>query len=304
VTPAVHTAVVVGSDEGLVEVVTAFVRDGLAAGEAVGVAVRPETWERLVAEVGPSARVTRLGSPAELTRAAVTLARYRRFTEQMLAFGASAVRVVGEAAPPTDGTRRSRWAECEAVLTPVMARSAFRGLCAYDERLVPPGLLAACRRTHGVVRDGLGRNLPGGETLPQHPVGQHAPSHPPTHAPLVDLEVTDLSDLRAAVRAAVGAVTVPDRATEQFLLSVHEVAVDGSRHGVPPVTVRLLADPPRLWCTITDHGPGIDDPYVGYARGTWTAPRGASGSGWPARCATRWAGPGRRRASPSTSDST
>jgi anti-sigma regulatory factor (Ser/Thr protein kinase) len=54
---------------------------------------------------------------------------------------------------------------------------------------------------------------------------------------------------------------------EDLVMAVHEVAINGLRHGRPPVTVRLWAAPERVQCAVTDGGPGFEDPFAGYVRG-------------------------------------
>jgi anti-sigma regulatory factor (Ser/Thr protein kinase) len=36
------------------------------------------------------------------------------------------------------------------------------------------------------------------------------------------------------------------------------------RHGRPQVDLRLWAGSQRLVCTVTDHGSGLQDPFIGY----------------------------------------
>jgi anti-sigma regulatory factor (Ser/Thr protein kinase) len=51
---------------------------------------------------------------------------------------------------------------------------------------------------------------------------------------------------------------------EDFLLAVDETASNAIRHGAPPVGLRLWTSADRLVCTVTDAGPGPDDPFAGY----------------------------------------
>jgi anti-sigma regulatory factor (Ser/Thr protein kinase) len=44
------------------------------------------------------------------------------------------------------------------------------------------------------------------------------------------------------------------------------VVSNAHEHGRAPVTLRLWAADAAVVCTVTDRGPGIDDPLVGYAR--------------------------------------
>jgi anti-sigma regulatory factor (Ser/Thr protein kinase) len=39
---------------------------------------------------------------------------------------------------------------------------------------------------------------------------------------------------------------------------------NAARHGRPPIGLRLWISSDRIVCTITDRGPGWDDPFAGY----------------------------------------
>jgi anti-sigma regulatory factor (Ser/Thr protein kinase) len=59
-------------------------------------------------------------------------------------------------------------------------------------------------------------------------------------------------------------VPAPRDAVEDFLLAVDEMTSNAMRHGGPPVSLRLWVADDRIVCTISDHGPGWDDPFAGY----------------------------------------
>jgi anti-sigma regulatory factor (Ser/Thr protein kinase) len=56
----------------------------------------------------------------------------------------------------------------------------------------------------------------------------------------------------------------PRDAVEDFLLAVDEMTSNAMRHGGPPVHLRLWVADDRIVCTISDRGPGWDDPFAGY----------------------------------------
>ncbi|MEO6082397.1 MAG: ATP-binding protein, partial [Umezawaea sp.] len=69
-----------------------------------------------------------------------------------------------------------------------------------------------------------------------------------------------------AARAAVLAADrggLPREDVEDFVLSVSELVVNASRHGRPPVRVRVWAEPGCVVVTVHDSGPGLSDPFAG-----------------------------------------
>jgi anti-sigma regulatory factor (Ser/Thr protein kinase) len=50
---------------------------------------------------------------------------------------------------------------------------------------------------------------------------------------------------------------------EEFAAAIGEVISNALQHGQPPVHLDLYNDEHRWLCVITDHGPGIVDPWTG-----------------------------------------
>ena len=86
--------------------------------------------------------------------------------------------------------------------------------------------------------------------------------------PLVRADsVRDLRGLRrdlAARAAGSGLLDGNSAVLEDFLLAVDEMTTNALRHGRPPVDLSLWASVDRLVCRVTDHGSGLDDPFIGY----------------------------------------
>jgi anti-sigma regulatory factor (Ser/Thr protein kinase) len=59
-------------------------------------------------------------------------------------------------------------------------------------------------------------------------------------------------------------VDAPEDVLDDFLLAVDEMTSNALRHGRPPVGLRLWLSDDRIVCTISDCGPGFDDPFAGY----------------------------------------
>ncbi|MGY1679090.1 anti-sigma factor RsbA family regulatory protein [Geodermatophilus sp. SYSU D01176] len=263
-----HDALFFSSSDELAAATVPFVREGLAAGEAVVVAASPATTDVVLAAVDGGERVhvvERDAAYAGRTPAAVTL--FRRLADELTAGGARRIRVIGE----TDFGRTERewleWQRYEAVLNDALAAWPLWGLCVFDTARLPESVLESVARTHPTVVTGRSRTAnprfvdPAeylrGLPVPPEPLQDSAPR-------LAVDEVTDPIALRHALAAELAAVGGPRDVVEDFLLAVDETTSNALRHGAPPVGLRLWTSADRVVCTVTDHGPGLDDPFAGY----------------------------------------
>ena len=264
----VHDALFFSSPGELAAATVPFVRDGLAAGDAVVVAASPATADLVRTAVDGDERVRMLErgeAYARRTPAAVTA--FRRLTDELTAAGAAGVRVVGE----TDFGRTERewleWQRYEAVLNDALAAWPLWGLCLFDTTRLPEQVLESVARTHPTVVTGSSRTpnprfvdpaeYLRGMPVPVEPLQGSAPR----------LAVDDVADpiaLRHAVAAELAAVRGPREVVEDFLLAVDETTSNAIRHGAPPVGLRLWTSADRLVCAVTDAGAGPDDPFAGY----------------------------------------
>jgi anti-sigma regulatory factor (Ser/Thr protein kinase) len=78
----------------------------------------------------------------------------------------------------------------------------------------------------------------------------------------------DLADLRLEIYSATMFTALAPRKVDDLVAAVTELVANARKHGSPPVTLNLWAADSVVVCTVTDRGPGIDDPLVGYARPT------------------------------------
>ena len=263
----VHDALFFSSPDELAAATVPFVQQGLAAGDAVVVTASPATADVVRTAVDDD-RVRVLAwveAYARRTPAAVTA--FRRLADELTATGARRVRVLGE----TDFGRTEReqleWQRYEAVVNHALADWPLWGLCLFDTTRLPDQVLESVARTHPTVvtvssRTPNPRFVDPAEYLrglpvPVEPLQATAPR-------LAVDEVTDPIALRHAVASALAAVGGPREVVEDFLLAVDETTSNAVRHGGPPLGLRLWTSAERLVCTVTDHGPGMDDPFAGY----------------------------------------
>jgi anti-sigma regulatory factor (Ser/Thr protein kinase) len=266
-----HRALIAGSDADLVAGAEAFVEAGLRAGEPVVVACADPTAGLLRAALGEQERVLWAEwSDVFGSGAAAAVTAIRRLAERHRLETSPQVRVVLEPLPGHDPDTWREWQRYEAVLDHEVEDDHVLVLCVTDTRRVPEPLVDTARATHPVLVDG------GGATPnPDHvDPAEYLDSLPVPHEPLEDTEpllladaVRDLRRLRRELAERAADVKLPpgsEPALEDFLLAVDEMTTNALRHGRPPVSLGLWVSDERLVCTITDHGAGFQDPFIGY----------------------------------------
>jgi anti-sigma regulatory factor (Ser/Thr protein kinase) len=262
-----HDALFFSSPDELATATVPFVQEGLAAGDVVVVTASPATADVVRTAVDDD-RVRVLPRDAAYGRrtpAAVTA--FRRLTDELAATGARRVRVLGEIDFGRTEREQLEWQRYEAVLNDALADRPLWGLCLFDTTRLPEPVLVSVARTHPTVVTGRSRTpnprfvdpaaYLRGLPVPEEPLQSGVPR----------LAVDDVADpiaLRHALAAELASVGGPREVVEDFLLAVDETTSNAVRHGAPPVGLRLWTSADRVVCTVTDHGPGLDDPFAGY----------------------------------------
>src|SRR5918997_2257511 len=145
----VHDALFFSSTDELAVGTVPFVREGLAAGDAVVVTASPAAVDVVHWAVDGDPRLhvlERHETYHRRTPAAVT--GLRRLADRLTADGTRRVRVVGE----TDFGRTERdwleWQRYEAVVNDALAAWPLWGLCVFDTTRLPDRVLDSVARTH------------------------------------------------------------------------------------------------------------------------------------------------------------
>ncbi|MCZ2835836.1 anti-sigma factor RsbA family regulatory protein [Modestobacter sp. VKM Ac-2985] len=272
-----HRALIGASDAEFVDGTVAFVCAGLDAGEPVVVACSDRTTQLLQHALSDRPQVTWVPwSEVYGNGPAAAITAVRRLGERHRVAASPVVRVVLEPVPGADDDTWREWQRYDAVLDHQLAEAQRTGddplmvLCLCDTRRMPAPLVDAARATHPVLQvDGQGQVNPDhvdpGEYLASLPV---PPEPLESTEPLVHADsVRDLRGLRRDLAARAADARLPtgsEPALEDFLLAVDEMTTNALRHGRPPVDLRLWAGEDRLVCTVTDHGAGLQDPFIGY----------------------------------------
>jgi anti-sigma regulatory factor (Ser/Thr protein kinase) len=267
-----------GEDEFLAGTVP-FVREGVAAGEPVLVAVHPDKAELIAAELNGEAEGVQFVDMPELGHnPARIIPAWRDFVADHLSDDAP-VRGIGE--PIWPGRSGEELIECgrhEWLLNLAFAGSSpWRLLCPYDaDRLDPSALETACvthpylvdqgnTRTSRAYRDPLTDADPFNEPL--------AP--PPSDADELWFTRDDLPAIRRLVSRRAQEAGLDELSTGDLLVAVTEVATNSVRYAGARGRFSVWRDDGRLLCDVRDGGV-LSDPLVGRTRPepSWARGRG------------------------------
>jgi anti-sigma regulatory factor (Ser/Thr protein kinase) len=263
-----HEAFLYDSPEQLADVAAPFLLDGLAEGEAAVVATGAATADILREAVDDDPLVHVL-ERHELYRARTpsAITTFRRLADQQVAAGVPRIRVVGEVDFGLTERSRLEWQRYEAVVNEALADRPLWGMCVFDTQRLPEPVLESALATHPTLVTPDGRAASPEFTEPETYLrSMPVPPEPLEKTPprLEALDVVDFPGLRRDVGAELAAVDAPADLLDDFLLAIDEMTSNALRHGGPPVCLRLWVSDDRLVCTISDQGPGFDDPFAGY----------------------------------------
>jgi anti-sigma regulatory factor (Ser/Thr protein kinase) len=255
--------------ERLVEEVVPWLRQASARGETVALACEDEKNRALLEALCDQDRIVVLPRAEIYQKAVTAVAYYRDFMRRHLDAGGQGVRLVGELNFRTDSRAWDEWRRFEALCNHALAPFPLWSVCAYDTRVLPDPVLATGELTHPFLRrDGAptpnASYVDPAELLQLSDAAmQAAPDAEPaaTFAGLIDF-----TDLHTSLRTLLAGERLDAERIEDVIIAVHEVTTNALRHGAPPVAVRIWLSPGRVICTVTDQGPGYDDPFAGYVR--------------------------------------
>ncbi|MDT0571754.1 sensor histidine kinase [Streptomyces sp. DSM 3412] len=260
--PFVHPALFYRDKEQYTAGTVPFLVDGLAAGEAVAVAVPGPNLELIKAEMGASAADVKF---LDMTQAGRNPGRIipgvlRAFAD---AHPAGRVRIIGE--PIWAGRSAVEYPAC--VQHEALINAAFQGrevtiLCPYDADGLEPQVLADAYATHPVVID-TGVEMPSHAYDPEQVVARYnQPLRYPPGAASVSFDAESLPWARSfAVQEAKQLGLAADR-VEDLTLAVAELTTNSVVHGGGSGTLRIWAEGEQIACEVHDRG-RLSDPLAG-----------------------------------------
>jgi anti-sigma regulatory factor (Ser/Thr protein kinase) len=268
-----HDLLLHDSPEELAAVAAPFLWAGLEAGDAAVVVAGPQATAVLTEALGNDDRVLvleptdvyRLRTPAAITE-------FRRLAAQRAPHG-QRLRIVGETVFGPTPRDWLEWQRYEAVINEALRIQPLWGLCVYDTNRLPDEVIESGLRTHPNLVTTEGRRAnPDFEEPAAFLRSLPVPPEPLERTqPLLSVDdVSDFIGLRHTVGERLARLGGSPDLVEDLHLAIDEMTSNAVRHGGPPVQLRLWASGDRVVCTISDRGPGMDDPFAGYgpAHGT------------------------------------
>ncbi|NRQ36800.1 sensor histidine kinase [Nonomuraea sp. NN258] len=260
--PFVHPALFYRGDREYVAATTAFVRDGLAAGEPVAVAVPARNLALIEDALGAESCLVTLLDMGEAGRnpGRIIPAVLRDFADRHPGVH---VRIIGE--PIWPGRSPAEYPACaqhEALINYSFAGRHATILCPYDAERLDPAVLSEAARTHPVLRAGESQ-WDSGDYAPQQVIdGHNLPFDEPAGYVSLRFDAGNLSSARllAAERAAALGFT-GDR-LDDVRLTVAELGANSLDHGGGAGELRIWSTGQALVCEVTDSG-HITDPLAG-----------------------------------------
>ncbi len=264
-----HEAFLYKGDEEFLAGILPFVRDGIAAGEPVMVAVIEQRADRLRDALGADAAEAHFVDMAELGHnPARIIPGWRRFLDEHCK-DEHPVRGVGE--PVWAGRRDAEVVESqlhEALLnlavepdTPMWLR------CPYDVEALGSDVIKEAHRSHPILVGTEGyagsRHYLGAQHI-SDVFGRDLPDPDSAADPLV-FGVDQLPAVRELVTGHAGAAGLEADRVWELALAVHEVATNSVRHGGGKGSLRVWFESDALVCEVRDAG-NLDDPLVGRRR--------------------------------------
>jgi anti-sigma regulatory factor (Ser/Thr protein kinase) len=264
-----HEALLYAGEDELVARLEPFVREGLAAGEAVIVAVSDRKIRRLREMLGPAAAGVTFADMDDVgANPGRIIHAWHEFAEPHLRADRP-VRGVGE--PISVGRSADELVECqrhEELLNVAFGPGpGWTLVCPYDTAALAPAVIAECRCSHPRVREhgvsDASSEYRGLEAISE-PFVQPLPEPDETPHELA-FDLSRLADLRRTVADAARRANLDEDRGQDLVVAVHEVAANSVRHGGGAGVLRMWNGGSGVTCEIRDAG-FIAEPLVGRLR--------------------------------------
>ncbi|GIH14649.1 anti-sigma factor RsbA family regulatory protein [Rugosimonospora africana] len=253
-----HEALLYRGTDELVAAIVPVVRDALAAGEPVLVAMPGPNLDLLAAALGDAADGLRLVDMAEAGRNPGRIIPWilHAFIQE---HAGRRVRIVGE--PVWAGRTDEEYPACaqhEALVNVTLAGCAAAIVCLYDVSGLAPHVLTDAKRTHPVML-GEGRRWSSPDYRPETVVGAYNQPLPdvPSSADAVDFDGTGLAGLRDLVADHARRAGMIERRVVDFQLAVNELVSNAVLHGAGGGTLWIWTVAGAVACEVRDRGRAV-----------------------------------------------
>jgi anti-sigma regulatory factor (Ser/Thr protein kinase) len=260
--PFSHPALFYRGDREYVAATTAFVREGLAAGDPVAVAVPGRNLGLLAAALGAQAHRVLLMDMTEAGRnpGRIIPAVLREFADR---HPDRHVRIIGEPIwPGRSATEYPACAQHEALINFAFAGRRVTILCPYDVVGLDPEVVHEAALTHPVLLDEAGERR-SDHYAPQAVVdGHNRPLLEPADFVSLRFDRTNLGDARALAVEVGDGLGFRGTKLDDIRLVAAELGANSLDHGGGAGLIRVWREGDRMVCEVSDSG-HITDPLAG-----------------------------------------
>ncbi|KUL54239.1 sensor histidine kinase [Streptomyces sp. NRRL S-1521] len=269
----VHQALSYATDDGFVAGTADFVRDGLAADDAVLAVVAGHNIALLRDALGSAARDVEFFDAVDWYHyPSRTLGRYHAYCTARDEGGARRVRVIGEPVWTGRTAAETReWIRYESVVNAAFADSGHWIICPYDARVLPADVLDTVGRTHPEVASGAAApDVRGPYADPADFYAERSELDRVSPAPLaasgaprtVAFTRGDSVAARLAVAEYARRCGMAEDRARDMIAAVHEAVVNAVRFGGGRGVLRVFNDSDWVVCEVADAGGGGAAPAV------------------------------------------
>ena len=288
-----HAALIVDSDDTLRSQLVPLVHRSLAQAQPVRMVVGVPTAAVIREALGAVADQLTWDEPTMFSqRLGFVYDVFERYLTSLHSAGRrvhliAEPQVISTLDPSTPVDRVGAYLPYEAVCSDIFARYGCDVTCVWDSRNHPTLVLEGVRAVHThLVVDGERRPSPHHIPTLNYLAARNeiplAPLPSQVEIDLVTTELPQLAPMRAILADWASGRQFADRATEEVVAAVSEVATNGLVHGAPPVRVRCWRRRDTLVVQVDDAGARPLPPTAGYRRPT-PLPRVGGRGMWIAR---------------------
>ena len=259
----VHEAFLYADDDEFVRGTSAFLQEGLAAGEPALVVVAQRKIDMLRESLGPAADAVMFADMADI---GANPARIIPAWDEFVRSHVGDVRLRGIGEPIFPGRSTDEVRECQ--LHESLLNVAFEDgrpwwlVCPYNTAVLPADVIEEAHRSHPFVggrANGLYRGV-GAVSLLDDPL----PAPPPTRRE-ISFGAGPVRDLRHAVADACEDFGLRPERAHDLMLAVSELASNSVKHGGGHGVLRIWDTGDTVVCEVADEG-RLADPMVGRMR--------------------------------------